>query len=178
MRLAQSAAWPLMASTDTVHGVCGGQVESGVRRGSNARDGSLADDHCSPATRPGMLAALDELLSLAAALVADRTHRNLAAARARVAEDRFNLVVLGEFKRGKSSLINALLGRDVLPIGVVPLTSVVTAIGAGESDRLIVHYSDGREQEQPIDRAGRVRDRGPESRQQPWRRVRARRARS
>ncbi len=125
-------------------------MESGVPRGSNARHRSLADDHRSPATRPGMLAALDELLSLAAALVADRTHRNLAAARARVAEDRFNLVVLGEFKRGKSTLINALLGRAVLPIGVVPLTSVVTSIGAGESDRLIVHYSDGREQERPL----------------------------
>ena len=58
--------------------------------------------------------------------------RHLAAARMRVADDRFNLVVLGEFKRGKSTLINALLGRDVLPIGVVPLTSVVTAIAAGD----------------------------------------------
>jgi ribosome biogenesis GTPase A len=33
----------------------------------------------------------------------------------RLAEDRFHLVVLGEFKRGKSSLINAILGRELLP---------------------------------------------------------------
>ena len=80
-----------------------------------------------------MLAWLDELLSLGAGVVDESAHRNLGAARTRVAEDRFNLVVLGEFKRGKSTLINALLERDILPVGVVPLTSVVTAIGAGDT---------------------------------------------
>ncbi len=100
--------------------------------------------------RREMLATLDELLTLSAGLLPDPAHRNLAAARTRVAEDRFNLVVLGEFKRGKSTLINALLERDVLPTGVVPLTSVVTSIGAGESDRLIVRYGDGREEERPL----------------------------
>jgi ribosome biogenesis GTPase A len=102
-------------------------------------------------TRRGMLAVLDELLLLAAGLVAEGGRRNLAAARARVAEDRFNLVVLGEFKRGKSTLINALLDRDVLPIGVVPLTSVVTAIGAGPRDQLIIRFADGGEQSRPLD---------------------------
>ncbi len=93
---------------------------------------------------------LDELLSLATGLLAESAVRDLAAARARVAEDRFNLVVLGEFKRGKSTLINALLGRAVLPTGVIPLTSVVTAIGVGDRDRLVVRYSDGREDERPL----------------------------
>lgn len=101
--------------------------------------------------RSEMLAALDELLALSVGLLGVGASRNLAAARARLAEDRFNLVVLGEFKRGKSSLINALLNRDVLPTGVVPLTSVVTAIGAGERDRLLVRFADGREQERPVD---------------------------
>ena len=93
---------------------------------------------------------LDELLSLATGLLPLRAVRDLSAARARVAEDRFNLVVLGEFKRGKSTLINALVGRAVLPTGVVPLTSVVTAIGAGDRDRLVVRYGDGREEEHPL----------------------------
>lgn len=47
-------------------------------------------------------------------------------------ENRFNLVVLGAFKRGKSTLINALLGEAVLPTAIVPLTSVVTILGYGE----------------------------------------------
>ncbi len=97
-----------------------------------------------------MLEALDELLSLAAGLLPAGEHHNLGAARARVAEGRFNLVVLGEFKRGKSTLINALLERELLPTGVVPLTSVVTAIGAGDRDRLVLRFADGGEQERPV----------------------------
>ncbi|MGB0094291.1 MAG: dynamin family protein [Solirubrobacteraceae bacterium] len=108
--------------------------------------GSRADS----VSRAGMLAVLDELLSLTAGLLADGARRDLADARARVSEDRFNLVVLGEFKRGKSTLINALLEREVLPTGVVPLTSVVTAIGAGGRDRLVVRYADGGVEERPV----------------------------
>jgi small GTP-binding protein len=101
-------------------------------------------------TRAAALSALDELLGIAVGLLPESGRRNVAAARDRVAEERFNLVVLGEFKRGKSTLINALVGRQILPTAVVPLTSVVTAIGAGERDRLLVRYLDGGEQERPV----------------------------
>ena len=94
--------------------------------------------------------AVDELLSLTDGLVAASSRRNLVAARDRIATGGFNLVVLGEFKRGKSTLINALLRRDLLPTGVVPLTSIVTAIGAGTRDRLVIRYDDGRTQDRPI----------------------------
>lgn len=97
------------------------------------------------------LQALEELLGLTDGLLGAGQRRDLLAARTRVAEDRFNLVVLGEFKRGKSTLINALLERDVLPVGVVPLTSVVTVIGSCAGDgasasqeRLMVDFIDGR----------------------------------
>lgn len=121
-------------------------MEPTVLNGSEATRRVRVD----PVATAEMLAVLDELLSLGAGLLPERARLNLDAARVRVAEDRFNLVVLGEFKRGKSTLINALLERDVLPTGVVPLTSVVTSIGAGDRDRLIVHYSDGREEERPL----------------------------
>lgn len=49
----------------------------------------------------------------------------------RLAEDRFNLFVVGRFNRGKTSLMNALLGTSVLPVGVLPLTSVVTTVSYG-----------------------------------------------
>ncbi len=100
--------------------------------------------------RQDQLGALDELLALTVGLVSDAASRHLAAARDRVAGDRCNLVVLGEFKRGKSTLVNALLGRALLPTGVVPLTSVVTAIGFGEPERVVVRFQDGREQEIPV----------------------------
>jgi GTPase Era involved in 16S rRNA processing len=55
----------------------------------------------------------------------------------------FNLVVVGQFKRGKTSLINALLGADILPVAVVPLTSIVTIMIYGEALRIKVFFSDG-----------------------------------
>jgi GTP-binding protein EngB required for normal cell division len=44
---------------------------------------------------------------------------------------RFHIAVVGEFKRGKSTLLNALLGRPLLPTGVLPLTSVATEVVHG-----------------------------------------------
>lgn len=55
-------------------------------------------------------------------------------------DDRFTLAVLGQFNRGKSSLMNALLGLDRLPVGLVPLTSVITKVSYGNPERVIVEY--------------------------------------
>jgi GTP-binding protein EngB required for normal cell division len=57
---------------------------------------------------------------------------------ARLAEDRFNLVVVGRFNRGKTSLMNAILGSDRLATGIVPLTSVITTVGYGSKERVIL----------------------------------------
>jgi GTP-binding protein EngB required for normal cell division len=108
------------------------------------------NSHVTIAARWRVLRAIDELLGSAGDLLAPRVIEELRAGRARLAQARFNLAVLGEFKRGKSTLINALLGREVLPTGVVPLTSMVTVICHGPRDRLIVHYRDGRETEHPV----------------------------
>jgi len=59
---------------------------------------------------------------------------------ARLAEDRFNLVVFGRFNRGKTSLMNAILRTDRLPIGIVPLTSVITTVGYGSKERVVLKY--------------------------------------
>jgi GTPase SAR1 family protein len=58
-------------------------------------------------------------------------------------QNRFNLVMLGAFKRGKSSLINALLGTALLPTGIVPLTSVVTILAYGEELSIQAHFQNG-----------------------------------
>lgn len=63
--------------------------------------------------------------------------------RAKLAEGRFNLAVLGQFKRGKSTLINALLGAPLLPTAIVPLTSVVTALRWGERLAIEVEFTSG-----------------------------------
>jgi GTP-binding protein EngB required for normal cell division len=58
----------------------------------------------------------------------------------RLASQRFQLAVVGQFKRGKSSLLNALLGADVLPTGILPLTSIPTFLAGGDAFGLRVMF--------------------------------------
>ncbi len=60
----------------------------------------------------------------------------------RLAEDRFNLAVVGRFSRGKSTLMNAMLGLDRLPTGIEPLTSVITSISYGSREKVVLHFQD------------------------------------
>ena len=61
-----------------------------------------------------------------------------------------SIAVIGRFKAGKSSFLNHLIGQDVLPVGVIPVTSVVTDVGLGAEDRAIVRFAGGRKEEIPI----------------------------
>lgn len=63
----------------------------------------------------------------------------------RLAEERFHLAVLGQFKRGKSTLLNALLGEPLLPTGVVPLTSIPTFVRARKKRTVRVLFREGKE---------------------------------
>ncbi|ERM91363.1 GTPase [Caldanaerobacter subterraneus subsp. yonseiensis KB-1] len=63
----------------------------------------------------------------------------------------FYLVVLGQFKRGKSTFINYILGADILPTGVVPLTSVITKVQYSTSIWAKVIHNDGMEKDIDID---------------------------
>jgi GTPase Era involved in 16S rRNA processing len=54
----------------------------------------------------------------------------------RLTEQRLQLAVLGQFKRGKSTLLNALLGATVVPMAVTPLTAIPTFIVSGEKFHL------------------------------------------
>ncbi len=60
----------------------------------------------------------------------------------RLEEGTFHLAVLGQFKRGKSTLLNALLGEAVLPSSVVPLTAIPTRISAGPARTVRVAFHD------------------------------------
>ncbi|MGH9342864.1 MAG: dynamin family protein [Terriglobia bacterium] len=62
----------------------------------------------------------------------------------RLADDRFNLMIVGRFSRGKSTLINAVLGGDYLPTGVVPLTSVITTIRYGSRKQAVLNFNGSR----------------------------------
>jgi GTPase Era involved in 16S rRNA processing len=79
-----------------------------------------------------------------------RLHKVAAALHDKMQSYAFNLVILGEFKRGKSTLVNALLGANVLPTGVIPLTSITTVIRHGDSARISVQFLDGRNEQMEI----------------------------
>jgi small GTP-binding protein len=59
-------------------------------------------------------------------------------------EDRFHLVVVGEFNHGKSTFVNALLGENALATGVTPTTAAIHHIKYAERPEASVVYSDGR----------------------------------
>lgn len=61
----------------------------------------------------------------------------------RLNDERFNLVVVGEFSRGKSTFVNALLGRRMLPVSKSPTTAVISKIVYGENSEYIVRYKTG-----------------------------------
>lgn len=78
----------------------------------------------------------------------------------RLAQEDFTLVILGEFKRGKSTLINALLGGQLLPTAIVPLTAIPTVIQYGSQLKVHVIYLDGVKKEISISEiAGYVTER-------------------
>lgn len=62
---------------------------------------------------------------------------------ARLQEGRFHLAVLGQFKRGKSTFLNALLGDILLPSSVLPLTAIPTCISFGHSPLVRALNEDG-----------------------------------
>ncbi len=66
-------------------------------------------------------------------------------------KEEFYLAVLGLFKRGKSTLINALLGSRVLPTGVIPVTSVITRIRYGSTAGSRITFADGSSKEALIE---------------------------
>ena len=78
---------------------------------------------------------------------AEGAARSASDLRRRLAAGRLHVAVLGQFKRGKSSLLNALLGEELLPTGVVPVTAVPTFLRHGDSLALRVSYADGRNAE-------------------------------
>jgi hypothetical protein len=87
------------------------------------------------------------LIDVASELDSQRVEREARALAERVADKRFFVACLGQFKRGKSSLLNALIGTSVLPTGVVPVTAIVTILRYGPILHAEVHFENGSRQQ-------------------------------
>jgi GTPase SAR1 family protein len=65
--------------------------------------------------------------------------------------DIFSLVVVGQFKRGKTTFINALLGKDFLPTAIIPLTSIITILKYGEKLKITVFFGNNSQKDISVD---------------------------
>jgi GTPase SAR1 family protein len=108
-----------------------GESQNAVERGSRreSRLAKLVGDACAMIP-PDRSAVQDRLARLAE--LADRLR-----------EQRLQIAVLGQFKRGKSTLLNALLGVPLAPMAVTPLTAIPTFIESGDGYRLRCVFRSG-----------------------------------
>jgi small GTP-binding protein len=94
--------------------------------------------------------AVEELAGIArdlgAKTLGERVERRLVS---KLAEDRFHLVVVGEFNHGKSTFVNALLGQSVLATGVTPTTAAIHHLKWAEKPEATVVYTSGKRE--PVD---------------------------
>ena len=94
-------------------------------------------------------ARLLRLAQLAEELASSRIAEEARDLANRISEGRFYVACIGQFKRGKSTLINALIGDPVLPVGFTPVTAVPTVIRFGDRRRARIQAGDGSWQEVP-----------------------------
>lgn len=63
----------------------------------------------------------------------------------------YRVAVIGEFKRGKSSLVNAIIGSEVLPTDILPMTATITRVTYGNQRKILIQYKDGHTEEQTVE---------------------------
>jgi ribosome biogenesis GTPase A len=73
----------------------------------------------------------------------DSLREKLLSLERKLASNQLHLAVLGQMKRGKSSFINALIGAEILPTGVLPVTAVITEIKYGLTPEAVILYTTG-----------------------------------
>ncbi|MEV6761528.1 dynamin family protein [Streptomyces sp. NPDC051105] len=97
---------------------------------------------------------LREAQGLAERYQLDRIAADLAALADGRGRRLFRVAVVGEFNRGKSTLVNRLLGRDLLPTGSLPVTRVPVVVRAAQDETLTVRWPDGRRELRRLDGDG------------------------
>lgn len=83
------------------------------------------------------------LANVAADLGAEPVTKEAQELAARVSEGRFYVACVGQFKRGKSTLINALIDQPILPTGFIPVTAVPTVIRFGQKPSARIRAQQG-----------------------------------
>jgi len=74
------------------------------------------------------------------------------------AKEPMKVAITGQFSSGKSTFLNALLSKNILPTGITPVTSKVNYIKYGDELKLKINYMDGREEFQSIEHIAKFTD--------------------
>jgi GTP-binding protein EngB required for normal cell division len=106
----------------------------------NETDKRVSDRVAESFTAYDLSEVLNRLESLTSGEELTREKKRVQDIRQRLSESRFHLAVLGQFKRGKTTLLNALLGEALLPSAVVPVTSVPTLISGGNEIKIRIIF--------------------------------------
>ncbi|MCW5978346.1 MAG: dynamin family protein [Bryobacteraceae bacterium] len=114
----------------------------------------MSEKKTSSIDRETVRETLDAVEEIRARYQIDALEDFLQSCRTFAEEKLLNIAILGRFKAGKSTFLNHLLGKPLLPVGVVPVTSVVTEIQFGARERAEIHYLDGRGESVSTDRIG------------------------
>jgi GTP-binding protein EngB required for normal cell division len=72
----------------------------------------------------------------------------------RIESAQFEIAFFGRVSSGKSSLLNFILGHDVLPVGVTPVTAVPTRLRGGNKAEMVVTFEISSPQRLPVERIG------------------------
>jgi predicted GTPase len=67
------------------------------------------------------------------------------------ANEPMKVAITGQFSSGKSTFLNALISKEILPTGITPVTSKVNFIKYGDEYKLEIHYDDGRIEFHPVE---------------------------
>jgi GTP-binding protein EngB required for normal cell division len=95
------------------------------------------------------VAVLDDLIARADEFELADPSPVLGRYREKLRENAYKVLVVGEAKRGKSTFVNALIGRDVLPTDVDVATSQVFNVRPSEQEAYRLRFEDGSEREIP-----------------------------
>lgn len=99
---------------------------------------------------PSGQCALNKLAGFAMELGATHIASTARSIAEKISEGQFYVACIGQFKRGKSTLLNALIGHAVLPAGVVPVTAVPTVIRYGDQVAARVRFRSAKWADIPI----------------------------
>lgn len=95
--------------------------------------------------------ALTQMSRLCEQLELEESKRSIEASRHKLTSHKFSVGIMGEFKRGKSTVINALLGREIMPADILPCSATMNRVTYDLQPHAQVIKNDGSVIEVPVD---------------------------